>query len=105
MGKVYKRHSYKANFNQAQLYQTHWDQYLIIPICEKETGRWTVSWLESENLLEPTITDPFGGFDFPTAQAAIAAAKALIDHYAEVAAKNAMEDRLIEILEELDSYQ
>ncbi|MBE9129213.1 MULTISPECIES: hypothetical protein [unclassified Coleofasciculus] len=99
MGNVYKCHSYKANFDQAELYQTQWDEYLIIPICEKETGRWTITWLESESLLEPTITDPFGGFDFLSAQEAIAAAKTLIDHCSEVAARNAMEDRLLEMLE------
>lgn len=98
MDNVYKRHSYQAKFEQAERYYTHWDEYLIIPICERETGRWTVTWLESEQLLEPTIIDPFGGFDFPTAQAAISAAKSLIDHCSEVAARNAMEDRLIEIL-------
>ncbi|HBL10596.1 MAG TPA: hypothetical protein DD379_04145 [Cyanobacteria bacterium UBA11162] len=99
MGKVYKRHSYKASFDRAELYQTHWDEYLIVPVYERETGRWTVTWLESGNLLEPTISDPFGGFDFPTAQEAIAAGKTLIDHCSDVEAKNAMEDRLMEILE------
>lgn len=99
MGKVYKRHSYQASFEQAERYRNHWDEYLIIPIWERKTGRWTVTWLGAEQLLEPTILNPFGGFDFPTAQAAISAAKALIDYCSDVAARNALEDRLIEILD------
>lgn len=64
----------KADFQKIEVY----GRYLIVPVRCEESGLWTASWLDEDNLPQMHGGTPID-FSYPSPEAAIAALKFVLD--------------------------
>ena len=66
----------KADFSQAEIY----NHYLIVPVRCEDSGLWTASWLDADNLLQMSGGTPLD-FAYQNPIEAITALKPILDRY------------------------